>query len=489
MIKNERVITNLKDGLSQKISRAVLSVIMVLFLGQMLQAYSFKAPLTDVQHWLSGNSVYFQVWDPAANALKSGSHHSTSTTFVSVRDGVVAIISSGNAFFYVYDPSRGSWQSGSFQTSFTSQDVTNMTNNNGIVTFLAWGDAYFYVYDASRGNWQQGHCQTGSTSVEITNLTNNNGVVAMSAWGNAHFYVYDPSPSYGSWRHGFVQSNISSLSVYNLINSDGVVACIFNSKVYYCIYNTDTNQWEKDSQYSTSPSNLSISKATVSWYSNGTYYNRGYDHESRNWNSTPTHPYSKFIKSPVWESNGRDWIWFNDMSIVGTSISWNLGNGMTATGDTVLHSYYTPGTYTVEQTVVDFGRYHKSTQIIEIDTAPPAGTISINNDASSTHSTPVTLTLQANDNSGSVAEMRFSNNNSSWSSWESYNTWKTWDLEPGTGSRSVYVQYRDSAGNTSNSSSDSITLLAPIGITLNSPNGNETLYLGESHTITWNASY
>jgi hypothetical protein len=91
---------------------------------------------------------------------------------------------------------------------------------------------------------------------------------------------------------------------------------------------------------------------------------------------------------------------------------------------------------------------------------PPVGTITVNSGAGLTSSTAVNLTLAAFDNSGSVAEMRFSNNNSSWSNWELYGTTKAWTLTTlgGDGTKTVFVQFRDAAGNGSGSFADSITL-------------------------------
>ena len=91
------------------------------------------------------------------------------------------------------------------------------------------------------------------------------------------------------------------------------------------------------------------------------------------------------------------------------------------------------------------------------DVVAPTGSISINDGAASTSNTGVSLTLNATDLSG-VASMRFSNDNSTWSAWESYASSRSWTLTAGDGTKTVYVQYRDTTGMTSSSFSDSITL-------------------------------
>ena len=101
-----------------------------------------------------------------------------------------------------------------------------------------------------------------------------------------------------------------------------------------------------------------------------------------------------------------------------------------------------------------------------VDTTPPVGSVSVNAGAAYANTSAATLALSANDAGGSgVSQMRFSNDNSTWSPWETYTTSKSWTLSAGDGSKNVYVQYRDVVGNESTSYSDGITLdtLAPSG--------------------------
>lgn len=100
------------------------------------------------------------------------------------------------------------------------------------------------------------------------------------------------------------------------------------------------------------------------------------------------------------------------------------------------------------------------------DATAPTGSISINNGAVSTASPLVTLNLSATDTGGSgLGYMEFSNNNSLWTAWQSYaTTYINWDLTnatyggtTATGTKYVYVKYKDNAGNISSSYNDSIT--------------------------------
>lgn len=95
---------------------------------------------------------------------------------------------------------------------------------------------------------------------------------------------------------------------------------------------------------------------------------------------------------------------------------------------------------------------------IILDTALPTGSITIAGDATYANSSSVTLTLSATDTTSGVAQMRFSNNNVTWSDWEAYATSKSWTLTTGDGTKTVYVQYKDKAGLISQSYQDTIIL-------------------------------
>lgn len=90
------------------------------------------------------------------------------------------------------------------------------------------------------------------------------------------------------------------------------------------------------------------------------------------------------------------------------------------------------------------------------DLTPPSGSVSISNGAAYTALTSVTLTLSASDLS-SVSQMCVSN--TTCSSWETYATSKSWTLSSGDGEKTVYVWFKDGAGNINTTPySDSIIL-------------------------------
>ena len=82
----------------------------------------------------------------------------------------------------------------------------------------------------------------------------------------------------------------------------------------------------------------------------------------------------------------------------------------------------------------------------------------INGGAARTKHRTVNLALSASDPEPGtgVDAMRFSNNGLTWSTWEPYTTSKTWTLSSSYGTKTVYVQFRDGAGNASEVATDAI---------------------------------
>ena len=91
-----------------------------------------------------------------------------------------------------------------------------------------------------------------------------------------------------------------------------------------------------------------------------------------------------------------------------------------------------------------------TTTTIVSDNTFLSGTVSINDGDEVTYSTNVVLTLFATDGSKELDEsalMSISNDNTGWSDPEHYKTTKTWTLSSGEGEKTVYVKFRDAAGN------------------------------------------
>ena len=91
------------------------------------------------------------------------------------------------------------------------------------------------------------------------------------------------------------------------------------------------------------------------------------------------------------------------------------------------------------------------------DATGPTGTVSINGGAATTTALQVTLSVPATDALTGVAAVRLSDDGSTWVT-RAYAASQAWTLPAVGGTRTVYVQWRDGAGNWSSTASDSITL-------------------------------
>jgi hypothetical protein len=90
---------------------------------------------------------------------------------------------------------------------------------------------------------------------------------------------------------------------------------------------------------------------------------------------------------------------------------------------------------------------HNVLNNIKLDKTTPTGSITIDNGASSTMSTAVTLTLTTADTLSGVDKIRLGNQaDLSVESWTAFSATKTWQLTSGNGNKTVYYEVRDVAG-------------------------------------------
>ena len=120
------------------------------------------------------------------------------------------------------------------------------------------------------------------------------------------------------------------------------------------------------------------------------------------------------------------------------------------------------------------------TQTYVINTNP---SITINGGTTYTISRSVTLSLFCG--SAGCTQMQLSNDNITWPAAETYRTTRNWTLTSGEGEKTVYVKYRDSAGNWSGVYSDSIIFDLTKPVTTATPAGGT---YGGTQTITLSCS-
>ena len=193
------------------------------------------------------------------------------------------------------------------------------------------------------------------------------------------------------------------------------------------------------------------------------------------------------------------------------NIYWSTATGVTKTTGTKLTGATSPYTHTgltngmtyyhVVTAVNSYGESSESNQVSATPsstatsdtTAPTSPSVSIDSGASSTTSTSVALTLSATDNVGVTAYYASETSTTpsasaagwtSVTSTTSYSASVSFTLSSGSGTKTVYVWFKDAAGNISASSSDSITLgsvpSVPTGVSASA--GNQQV------TISWTAS-
>ena len=114
-----------------------------------------------------------------------------------------------------------------------------------------------------------------------------------------------------------------------------------------------------------------------------------------------------------------------------------------------------------------------------LDTRPPQGSITA---PTSTSSTNIILTLSCTDNVA-CTEMQFSNDGSSWSDLEPYDTTTPWTLICGDGQKTVYVKFKDAAGNWST------TYQANIVLDTGCPGSPGLVKVGDNYFCTLQEAY
>ncbi|MBI2906268.1 MAG: hypothetical protein HYX92_01290, partial [Chloroflexi bacterium] len=413
-------------------------------------------PYWEAQTWVANSRVYYKVYDLTQNKWVESSTYvgSSSVDLLTNVNGVVKWRSGDRVYYTVYDPALHRWQDGSTYVG-SSTFVSWFTNTIGVVVWRAGDRVYYTTYDPSAQRWQDGSTYVGgSTSVDV--LTNKDGVVNWRSADRVYYTTFDPSLH--RWQDGSTYVG-STTFVSWLTNTSGVVAWRSGDRVYYSVYAASVQRWQDGSDYigSSFVSSLTIANATVTWFASAAPTTRGYDPGKGAWYSGPTKPAAWFAALPV-SGNPPLMVWFTDMSIGATSWAWNFGDGGMSGERSAWHTYAAYNVFTATHSVTGPAGSDSKTATITTDSIAPTGSITINGGAATTSSTSVPLTLSATDNSGTVAQMRLSNDGNNWNAWEPYATSKTWALTPGDGTKKVYVQFKDAAGNVSGIYSDTVDL-------------------------------
>lgn len=162
---------------------------------------------------------------------------------------------------------------------------------------------------------------------------------------------------------------------------------------------------------------------------------------------------------------------------IGTLRTYTAPFKVTAQGKSRL-SYYS----------IDTLGYTESAKIenIWVDKGAPEGSVVIAGGTEYATSPSVSLTLSAIDAVSGVLQMRFRNDEGSWSAWEAFSATKEWELGSQDGLRRVSAQFGDMAGLVSAIYQDDI-VLDTLPPSLMSPTVNGTKIKSSSYSLNWTA--
>ena len=133
------------------------------------------------------------------------------------------------------------------------------------------------------------------------------------------------------------------------------------------------------------------------------------------------------------------------------------------------------------------GNIATKTDTIVLDTTAPNGTMVINNDAATTATTAVTVNAAMTDALSGVYQMSVDPGTGTYGPWVAYAASQAIVLPPGSGLKTVNVQYKDNAGNTV-TKTDTITLTTPVDTTPPTTTSNAQATYTNTAVITLTAS-
>jgi PKD repeat protein len=195
-----------------------------------------------------------------------------------------------------------------------------------------------------------------------------------------YFCTYDPTPPpdpeqmwYGwtSYSHSF--SNYNGALPRNHILKDGVGAFIYdgrNTHMIYLLFDGHTQQWRYETEWPANPTAPQISGATVTWSDDSGLQKRGYDYTDQTWKpGLDTKVMAYYVFAPLTPRPNQP-VWFTDVSIAGTSWSYDLGDKVTTSARSFYHKYASGGKYLVKQNVTGPAGTNANTQTVAVLSSP-----------------------------------------------------------------------------------------------------------------------
>ncbi|OGP87946.1 MAG: hypothetical protein A2156_01575 [Deltaproteobacteria bacterium RBG_16_48_10] len=412
--------------------------------GNLMDAIAVTGEISAVTTWGSLNAPY---------VVAAGEVIVSSGVTVTISPGVVVKFSQLALIVYGTLNADGTPEQPIVFTSLKDDSFGGDTNGDGSATTPARGDWYYLYFTPTSVNNVLNHvmiryggrANNESLIVETDSLTLSNSTVEES-W-NDGIYIGATLTITGSVirnnaLYGIHLSDSNATITSSTISGNASFG-VYHSTTDSFVVNAVNNYWGDPSgpYHSTNPSGYGDS---VSDYVT----------------------YNPWLGSdPNLRLSGTVYVEGTSTAIPGASVT--LGSYVTTTNS---YGYYAfdkilSDNYALDVSKAGFLNYSTTIDVTtsithDIFLSPESSTpvIVINGGATNTTIPNVTLTLSAPDMESEVSQMRFTNDGITWTDWESYATSKSWTLKAGSGTKTVYVQFQDSAGNLSGIFSDTILL-------------------------------
>ena len=366
------------------------------------------------------------------------------------------------------DSGGGIYCGGGTFTISQNHVARNSASKASGIRYYSSTDGKDFNYNLFTGNTSTGTSSTYTVFVSSRPLFNYNNLTDNTAtyelW-NDNAYGSSNLDAKNNWWGVTDDSSVQG-KIYDWIDDST------KGTVNYYPYGTSTNTAAPISP----PTNLTITESsdqiTVNWSANSESDTAGY---IVYWDTDSGHSYTNSANvgnvtnhtiTGLSLTTGRYYV-----TVTAYDANYNSSNDLS---DTITNENQTNG----------YESYYATEKVVGETTAPTAGTLNINSGAAYTNSATVTLSLSATDNIGvtgyyvSNSSTTPSASSSGWTSiisTASYVEDVSYTLIGGDGSKTVYVWYKDAAGNISSAVNDSITLDTTVPtVTITSPTSSST---------------
>lgn len=260
--------------------------------------------------------------------------------------------------FSVVDPIRNTTATGSSSSYSGGPASGNIYISNNVVIWIARNPTSnnigFATYDAAQGAWKIAEFSYYPGNGTYLSFVADTGVVmwVVDNGTSPYFYTYTYSPTLGQWVG---TSDIAPDSAYAK-NTNYTVAAwrasYNNLNTHYAgygVYDQRFQQWKKGTTYLPN-STFSVSGGTLTYFVSGQPQYIGYDPYASSgnggWTNQPTKPLSNFHLAKI----GNTAV-CTETAIAAGAFLWDFGNGTTSTSRSPIHTYQSPGTYTITLTI------------------------------------------------------------------------------------------------------------------------------------------